>query len=162
MNSLKLILVSFAAFLSIDQCKAAKPRQQVLTLNAEVTCADGDPQGAYALLFIDGTLVDSTNAGRFGGFSLDLPTDRVALLEVHKPGSITKRVVIDTRNIGRSQQLTCAIMLFPQPVGERMDYTGPVGRVSFDASGEVNVEHDYQLTSHRVDTANEELIAVGR
>jgi hypothetical protein len=162
MNSIQLILVSIAAFLCIDQCKAAKPRQQVLTLNAEVTSADGDPQGAYALLFIDGVLVDSTNAGRFGGFSLDLPVDKEALLEVHKPGSISKRVVIDTRNIARSQNLTCAIMLFPQPLGERMDYTGPVGRVSFDASGAVKVEHDYQLTSQRIDTPNEELIAADR
>ena len=163
MRTLKLILVSLAAFLAIQHCKAAKPRQQVLTLNAEITSADGDPEGAYALLFIDGTLVDSTNAGDFGGFSLDLPMDKQAMLEVHKPGSITKRVVIDTRNIGRTQRITCAIMLFPQPQGERMDYTGPVGRVSFlPGSGEIQVEYDYKLVSQRIEPTNEELTAVGR
>ncbi len=163
MRTLKLILVSLAAFLAIQHCKAAKPRQQVLTLNAEVASADGDPEGAYALLFIDGGLVDSTNAGDFGGFSLDLPMDKEAMLEVHKPGSITKRVLIDTRNMGRTRSVTCAIMLFPQPQGERMDYTGPVGRVSFlPGSGEVQVEYDYQLISQRIDPTNEELTAVGR
>jgi hypothetical protein len=163
MHSLKLILISLAAFMAIGQCKAAKPRQQVLTLNAEITSADGDPEGAYALLFIGGQLVDSTNAGGMGGFTLDLPLGIEALLEVRKPGAITKRVLIDTRNIVRSQRMECGIMLFPQPEGERMDYTAPVGRVSFEpGTGEMRVEHDYKLVSQRVDTMCKELIADGR
>lgn len=161
MNSLKLILVSLAAFLCIDQCKAAKPRQQVLTLNAEVTCADGDPGDAYALLYINGQLADSAEV-RYGGFTLDLPLGTSALLEVHRPGSITKRVVIDAQNLVRAQDIACDFLLFPQPEGERMDYTAPVGRISFDASGEMRVEHDYRLTSQRIHPSNEGLTSVGR
>ena len=163
MKTLKLILVSLTAFMAIDHCKAAKPRQQVLTLNAEIASADGDPDGTYALLFIDGCLVDSTNAGAFGGFTLDVPLNTEAMLEVRKPGFITKRVVIDTYNITRSQDISCDIMLFPQPQGERMDYTAPVGRVSFAAAtGAMIVEHDYQLVSQRTDTINEGLTASGQ
>lgn len=161
MKSLKLVLVSLAAFLAIDHCKAARPRQQVITLHADITCADGDPNGSYALLFIGGQLVDSASAE--GELVLDLPLGTEALLEVRKPGFITKRLVIETFNITRSQSIACGILLFPQPEGERMDYTGPVGRISFaPASGEMNVEHDYQLVSQRTDTAREDLIAVGR
>ena len=161
MKSLKLILVSLAAFLAIDHCKAARPRQQVLTLHADITSADGDPEGSYALLFIGGQLVDSASAA--GELILDLPLGTEALLEVRKPGFITKRLVIDSYNITRSQTIECGIMLFPQPQGERMDYTGPVGRISFaPESGEMQVEHDYQLVSQRIDTAPEQLIAVGQ
>lgn len=163
MRTLKLLLVSIAAFLAIGQCKAAQPRQQVFTLNAEVTSADGDPKGAYALLFIQGTLVDSTNAGDFGGFSLDLPVDSEAVLEVHKPGCVTKRVVIDARNNLRGQDVTCAIVLFPQPQDERMEYAGPVGRVSFDAAtGEIRVVHDYRLAEQHPRTRCKELVAEQR
>jgi hypothetical protein len=162
MRSLKLVLVSLAAFLAIHECKAAKPRQQLLTLNAEVTSADGDPNGSYALLFIDGHLVDSTSTGD-DGLTLDLPLGTEAMLEVRKPGFVTKRLVIDTYNISRSQNISCGIMLFPQPQGERMDYTGPVGRISFvPESGEMKVEHDYQLVSQCIDEAPEQLIAVGQ
>jgi len=160
MKSLKLVLVSLAAFSAIDHCKAAKPRQQVLTLQAEVSVADGDPKGSYALLFIHGQLVDSTS--QTGRCSLDLPLGTEATLEIHKPGYVSKRVVIDASKISRSQAISCAIMLFPQPEGEHMDYTGPVGRISFDATGELRVEHDYQLTSQRIGTPTGEFIAVGR
>ena len=161
MKYMKLVLVSLAAFLAIDHCKAARPRQQVLTLHADITSADGDPNGSYALLFIGGQLVDSASTA--DGLTLDLPLGTEATLEVHKPGFITKRVVIETFNISRSQSISCGIMLFPQPQGERMDYTGPVGRISFaPESGEMQVEHDYKLVSQRTDTATEQLIAVGR
>lgn len=161
MKSLKLVLVSLAAFLAIEHCKAARPRQQVITLHADITCADGDPDGSYALLFIGGQLVDSASAA--GDFIVDLPVGTEATLEVRKPGFITKRLVIDTHNITRSQSIACDILLFPQPQGERMDYTGPVGRIRFaPESGEMKVEHDYQLVSQRTDTAREELIAGGR
>lgn len=160
MRSLKLVLVSLATFLAIDHCKAARPRQQVLTLHADITCADGDPAGSYALLFIGGQLVDSASAA--GELTLDLPLGTEATLEVRKPGFITKRLVIESYNITRSQDVSCGILLFPQPQGERMDYTGPVGRISFaPESGEMRVEHDYKLVSQRTDTAPEELIAVG-
>lgn len=161
MKSMKLVLVSLAAFLAIDHCKAARPRQQVLTLHADITCADGDPEGSYALLFIGGQLVDSASAE--GELLLDLPLGTEGLLEVRKPGFITKRLVIETFNITRSQSIACGILLFPQPQGERMDYTGPVGRIRFaPESGEMKVEHDYQLVSQRTDTDPEQLIAVGR
>ena len=43
-----------------------------------------------------------------------------------------------------------------------MDYTGPVGRISFaPEGGEMKVEHDYQLVSQRIEPAEEELIAGG-
>lgn len=158
MKSLKLVLVSLAA---IEHCKAARPRQQVRTLHADITCADGDPEGSYALLFIGGQLVDSANAA--DGFIVDLPVGTEATLEARKPGSITKRLVIDTDNITCSQSIACDILLFPQPQGERMDYSVPVGRISFaPESGEMKVEHDYQLVSQGADTALEELTAVGR
>ncbi len=161
MKSLKLVLVSFAAYLAIDHCKAARPRQQVLTLHADITSADGDPNGSYALLFIGGQLVDSASTA--GELTLDLPLGTEAALEVHKPGFITKRVVIETCNVSRSQSISCGIMLFPQPEGERMDYTGPIGRISFaPESGEMQVEHNYKLVSQRTDTVTGELIAVGR
>ena len=161
MKSMKLVLVSLAAFLAIDHCKAAHPRQQVLTLHADITCADGDPEGSYALLFIGGQLVDSASAE--GELVLDLPLGTEALLEVRKPGFITKRLVIDTDNISRSQRIACGILLFPQPQGERIDYTGPVGRIRFaPQSGEMKVEHDYQLVSQRIEPAEKELIAGGR
>ncbi len=161
MTSFKLLLVSLAAFLAIDHCKAARPRQQVLTLHAEVACADGDPTGAYALLYIGEQLVDSTDSQ--DGFTLDLPLGTEAVLEVRKPGCITKRLVISSYNIHRSQSISCGILLFPQPEGERITYTGPVGRISFaPESGAMQVEHDYQLISQRTDAVGEQLIAVGQ
>lgn len=161
MKSLKLVLVSLAAFLAIEHCKAARPRQQVITLHADITCADGDPEGSYALLFIGGQLVDSASAA--DGFIVDLPVGTEATLEVRKPGFITKRLVIDTDNITCSQSIACDILLFPQPQGERMDYNVPVGRITFaPESGEMKVEHDYQLVSQRTDIAREELTAVGQ
>ena len=161
MKILKLVLVSLAAFLAIDHCKAAQPRQQVLTLHADITCADGNPNGSYALLYISGQLVDSASTA--DGLTLDLPLDTEATLEVHKPGFITKRLVIDSYNITRSQSIECGIALFPQPQGEHMDYTAPVGRISFaPEGGDRQVEHDYKLVSHRTDTVAEQLIAVGR
>ena len=78
MKFMKLVLVSLAAFLAIDHCKAARPRQQVLTLHADITSADGDPEGSYALLFIGGQLVDSASAA--GELILYLPLCTEALL----------------------------------------------------------------------------------
>lgn len=162
MRSLKLLLVCTAAFISVHQCKAAKPRQQVLTLNAELACADGDPHGSYALLFMDGVLVDSADAGS-GGFTLDLPADKEAMLEVHKPGCVTKRIVLDTYNVARSQAISCSIVLFPTPPGAQEQAT-PVSRLSFDAgTGMLKVDHDFQVIGNAADPGTtQEFIAVGR
>ena len=162
MKTLNLVLVSLAAFMAIEHCKAAKPRELVLTLNAEVTCADGDPSGAYALLFIDGRLVDSTSV-EDGGFTLDLPLGTEATLELHKPGFVSKSVIIGSQNLAAPKDISCDFLLFPQPQGERLDYTRPVGRITFDAtSGEMQVEHDYQLSSSCVEEATGALIASDR
>ncbi len=112
MNSCRQLLISLAVILAVGEGKAAMPRENRLTLNAEVASATGGLSGAHALLYIGGQLVDSTSV-EDGGFTLDLPAGTEAVLEVRMPGHVTKRVVLETAGLTRTQHFTCDILLFP-------------------------------------------------
>ena len=151
MNTLRLSLITLAATVAILNCKAAKPRDgQMITVQGQVSCSDGDPNAAYVLLFVDECLVDSASVDRDGGFVADLPVNIVYTLEVHKPGFTTKRVEMDTRNALANpayarwnRDLNVEILLFPRPAGEAADHCAPAGRFSFDGTtGELKVEHE--------------------
>lgn len=148
--------------MATDHCMATTPRQPVVTLKAEVTSPDGDPREAYALLYVNGSLVDSSGANRRGRFSVDLPLNTVATLEVRMPDAVTKRLLIDTRNTIRSQDISFKLMLFRQPPGEWMEYLVPVVQIGFTGdTGEMKVHYDYQLVSRRTDIPAEEANDLG-
>lgn len=100
MQRLFALLVIIAASLAIQQAKAANPPRLVkLTLEAQVSVPSGDPLGSFARLYMAGQLVDSTGVDAEGRFTLDIPADMVATLEVGKPGHQVKHIAIDTHHL---------------------------------------------------------------
>ena len=141
MNAFRNLLISLVFLLVVGEGRASEPRQYRLTMNALVASTGGSLDGAHALLFVGGQLMDSTSL-EDGGFTLDLPTGMDAVLEVRMPGHITKQVVLATAGLTHDQRFDCDILLFP---GNGM--VERAGRITCDpATGGVIVVHDPRTT----------------
>lgn len=136
------LLTALAALLSLSlfaDPPGSKRMQEVL-VTGWLIVDDGTVADVDLVVEIDGERCHVARVLGTGRFDVALPVGGKAVLRFHKPGHLTKEVVVDTRNLDGPGQfhyvprkVKFGVVLEPNPEQHQVSasYNGPVGSIDF-------------------------------
>ncbi len=148
------LLTALAALLSLSLFAAppGSKRMQEMLVTGWLIVDDGTVADVDLVVEIDGERCHIARVLGSGRFDVALPVGGKAVLRFHKPGHLTKEVVVDTRNLDGPgnfhhlpRKVRFGVVLEPHPeqLQHTTSYEGPVGSIDFlRGTGLMKVVHN--------------------